>query len=414
MQAVSRKLAEPDSSAGGNPSGQGTLGSPGARKALSGFFISGVLLAFPGAILLSWQHHLSSEYATVGLYFLGLIAGVLSSVWMSPPLLARKGIGWTLSLACGMAAAGLIFLAFMSPPVSFWWRIAGLLVIGASAGLLHTGIFQAISPMYRHDPVATVNVAGIFFGLGCLAVALLISATFYLSTPLGIQIAIALVPALFCWGYARSEFQPPTPQAAPSRSSLSGLKNLSALLLSLLLFFQFGNEWAIAGWLPLYLTQRLGISPATAIRLLALYWLALLVGRVVAQWILPRVRHARLLLGSVLTSVFGCLVLIATDNLFGATTGILMVGAGFAPVYPLVVERIGRRFPYFHPGFYNGIFSIAIAAGLVAPCLLGFLAPSWGVWIVMGLPLAGSVMVFLLLLLIGLEARLTAPARAAR
>ncbi len=307
-----------------------------------------------------------------------------------------------------------MFLAFMSPPVSFWWRIAGLLVIGASAGLLHTGIFQAISPMYRHDPVATVNVAGIFFGLGCLAVALLISATFYLSTPLGIQIAIALVPALFCWGYARSEFQPPTPQAAPSRSSLSGLKNLSALLLSLLLFFQFGNEWAIAGWLPLYLTQRLGISPATAIRLLALYWLALLVGRVVAQWILPRVRHARLLLGSVLTSVFGCLVLIATDNLFGATTGILMVGAGFAPVYPLVVERIGRRFPYFHPGFYNGIFSIAIAAGLVAPCLLGFLAPSWGVWIVMGLPLAGSVMVFLLLLLIGLEARLTAPARAAR
>ena len=59
------------------------------------------------------------------------------------------------------------------------------------------------------------------------------------------------------------------------------------MLFSLVLFFQFGNEWAIAGWLPLFLSQRLGMSPADSVLILALYWMALLVGRLVAQWMLP-------------------------------------------------------------------------------------------------------------------------------
>jgi len=202
------------------------------------------------------------------------------------------------------------------------------------------------------------------------------------------------------------------PHQPSPRGIFSELRSPGAVLLSLLLFFQFGNEWAIAGWLPLFLSQRLGISPSTSVGMLALYWGALMVGRVAAQWTLPRVRHGRLLVSTVLASMFGCVVLIATDNRFGAVSGILLLGAAFAPVYPLVVEKIGRRFPYFHPGFYNGIFSFAIAGGLLAPCVIGYFASFWGVRVVMGLPLAGSGVVFLLLLLIWLEARLGSAAQA--
>ena len=85
-----------------------------------------------------------------------------------------------------------------------------------------------------------------------------------------------------------------------------------------------------------------------------------------------------------------------------------MVGCAFAPIYPLVVEKIGHRFPYYHPGFYNGIFSFAMACGLLAPCILGLVAKFWGVGVVMLMPLAGSMIVFVLLLLIWLEARLSA------
>ncbi len=390
---------------------EGILASAAPRRALTGFFVSGVLLSFLGAILPAWQQHLSSDYGLVGLYFVGLITGLLASVFASQRMLERKGAGWTLALACMIAGCGFLFLAFASPPAFAWWRVGGLAIIGFAAGVLHTAVFHAVSPMYRHNPVATVNLAGILFGLGCLSVTLLISGAFYAYTAPALQTWIAAIPALFGWMFVKTRFPPhraaPHP---PVRAILSELRSPAAVMLALLLFFQFGNEWAVAGWLALFLSQRVGISPASSLRMLALYWLALLVGRVAAQWALPRVRHARLLAGSVLASMLGCVILTATNNRFGAISGILLLGGSFGPIYPLVVEKIGRRFPYFHPGFYNGIFSLAIAGGLLAPCLLGYFASQWGVWVVMGLPLAGSMIVFVLLLLIWLEARLSAPA----
>ena len=241
-----------------------------------------------------------------------------------------------------------------------------------------------------------------------MAVAFWISQTFYVYTAASIQVWLAVIPGLFAVAYARTPFAPDS-FVQPAHVLLDELKSPVAVLFSLVLFFQFGNEWAIAGWLPLFLGQRLGISPPTAIGLLALYWLALLVGRVAAQWILPRVRHARVLIGCVLASIFACTLLVFTDNPFGATIGVLALGCSFAPVYPLVVERIGRRFPDYHPGVYNGIFSFAIGGGLLAPCSLGYFAWLIDVRAVMYLPLAGSVIVFILLACLWLESRLSAP-----
>ena len=388
---------------------EGSLSATGSRRALAGFFVSGVLLSFLGAILPSWKQHLSSDYTIVGLYFVGLIVGLLASVTVAPRMLESKGLGWTLAFACAIAGTGFLYLAFVSPPVSFWWRVVGLAVIGFSAGILHTGVFHAVSPMYHHDPAATVNLAGVLFGLGCLTVALLISGAFYMYTAPTLQAWIAVIPAVFGWIYVKTPFAPiPVPHQPPLRAIFVEIRNPAAVLLALLLFFQLGNEWSLAGWLALFLTQRLGVSPPEALRMLALYWLALLVGRVVAQWVMPRVRHTRLLIASAAASILGCVILIATDNTFGAISGILLLGAAFAPIYPLVVEKIGSRFPYFHPGFYNGIFSFALAGGLLAPCTLGFFASQWGVGVVMGLPLAGTIVVLILLPLIGLEARLGA------
>src|SRR5271155_1185615 len=113
-----RALQQEAAPAPGTPQVEGTLGSAGSRRALAGFFVSGVLLSFLGAILPAWQHHISSEYGVVGLYFLGLICGLLSSVAFAPRLLERKGVGWTLAFACAVAGSGFLYLAFVSPPVS--------------------------------------------------------------------------------------------------------------------------------------------------------------------------------------------------------------------------------------------------------------------------------------------------------
>jgi hypothetical protein len=105
--------------------------------------------------------------------------------------------------------------------------------------------------------------------------------------------------------------------------------------------------------------------------------------------------------------MFGCFLLFWTNNPFGAATGVFLIGAGYASIYPLVAEAIGRRFSYYHPGFFNGIFSFALLGGLLAPALLGYAASSLGVGVVIGIPLIGTITVIALLLLIWLESKLT-------
>jgi FHS family glucose/mannose:H+ symporter-like MFS transporter len=186
------------------------------------------------------------------------------------------------------------------------------------------------------------------------------------------------------------------------QQSVRDLRSPLAVFFALLLFFQFGNEWSIAGWLPVFLIDRLGISPATAVTLLALYWTALMLGRIAASRILPLVRHGRMLAVSAFCALFGCTLLAAAGSRFGVIFGLLLTGAGFSAIYPLVAERIASRFSYYHPGYFNGIFTFALMGGILSPFVLGHAAAGSGLGVVPMAAMAGSCAVFGLVLLIWL------------
>lgn len=383
--------------------------SSGGGKALAGFLLSGFLLALLGAILPAWGYHRDPpDFAVVGTYFLALGVGIALASTFARRVVLRRGVTFLLVFSCVLSCVSLVYLALVSPPAPPWWRVAGLVALGTGAGLLNLGLFSAISPIYQSDAAGTVNLGGVWYGLGCLAATLLVAGTFYVYTVPSILIFMAVVPALFGGVYLQTSFAAPEPSAQRTLGeALHDFRSLGAVLFALLLFVQFGNEWSIAGWLPLFLIRRVGLSPITALLILALYWTFLMAGRLASVAILPRVRHRRLLLGSGLAAVFGCFILFSTNNAFGAATGALFVGAGYASVYPLVAEAIGRRFPYYHPAFFNGIFSIALLGGLLAPATLGYAATAFGVGVVIGIPLVGTWIVMVLLILIWLESKMT-------
>jgi MFS transporter, FHS family, glucose/mannose:H+ symporter len=399
MSSVAQPQLDPG---GANPA------APSAWRSLTAFLVSGILISFLGAILPAWGYHLRSGFSEVGAYFFSLALGLLVSVGASHLLLASRGIKFLIITASTLACGAFLFLAVSSPPTPASWRLVGVFGIGFSAGLLNAGVFHAISPIYQRDRAATVNLAGLLFGTGSLLTALLVAGTYYVYTVASILILFAALPGLYavaCWNADLPGVS--AIQTLPVSQALRDFKNPGAVLFSLLLLFQFGNEWSIAGWLPLFLIRRLGISPAASLLLLAFYWAALLVGRLVSQLVMKHVNRAVLLLGSVVSALMGTVVLASTNNLFGAVMGVLFVGAGYASIYPLVVEKIAHRFPYYHPGFYNGLFSLAMTGGFLAPWLLGYFAEAWGIQAVMILPMLGTCMVFVLVLLIMLESKLS-------
>ena len=381
----------------------------GGGKALSGFLLSGFLLALLGAILPAWGSHRDPpDFVAVGNYFLCLALGIVAASFLARRIMARRGLSFLLVFACSLSCVSLAYLAMVSPPLSAWWRAGGLVSLGTGAGLLNMALFYAISRNYQADSADTVNLGGVWYGLGCMAATLLVAGTFYAYTVPTILVFMAAVPAIFAAMYARETYQAPPEGTHPTiAQAFQDFRSLGAVLFALLLFFQFGNEWSIAGWLPLLLIRRIGLSPEAALLDLALYWLALTAGRLASTAILPRVRHSRLLFGSVAAALFGCVILYFTNNGFGAATAAVFLGGGYASVYPLVSEAIGRRFPYYHPGFFNGIFSFALVGGLLAPATLGYAASVWGVGVVVGIPLTGTCMVMVLILLIWLESKVT-------
>jgi MFS transporter, FHS family, glucose/mannose:H+ symporter len=283
---------------------------------------------------------------------------------------------------------------------------------------LNSTVLYAITPTYKQDPAATLNLAGLLFGAGCLSTALIAAFTFETYSASSILFWLAMLPLFAAGFYAKAVF-PAMPLAASLESEerrplgevLADVRSPGTVLFALLLFVQFGNEWALAAWLPLMLIQKLGLNPATALLLLALYWSCLVVGRGIAQSLLPRFRHSRLLMGSLVAALIGCLILSSTNNVFGAVVALTLIGLGFAMTYPLVSEQTGSRFPHYHPAFFSGLFSVAITGGLLAPSIVGYLAERWGVGAMIILPLVGTLLVFFLLVLIRLETRLSAPRR---
>ena len=390
-----------------------TLDASEGRRSMGAFLVSGMLVSFLGAILPAWRYHLRADFREVGSYFLFLNLGFLLSAGVAHFLFPRKGVKFALILASGVASGGFLCLALSSLAVTPIWRLPAVLAIGVSAGLMNAGLFQTISPLYRHDRAATLNVAGAMFGLGCLITALMVAGTYFVYNVPSILILFALLPGFYAgiWAKAKIPWDQVVHQL-PISQVLRDFRNPGAILFSLVLFFQFGNEWSMAGWLPLFLIRRLGISPATSLLMLALFWAALLVGRIASQVVLKRMNHGLLMLVSIVSALLGTIVLASTNNGFGAVMGILFVGAGFASIYPLVVEKIANRFPYYHPGFYNGIFSLGITGGLLAPWMLGYMAQAWGIRAVMIVPMLGTIMVFVLVLSIMLEAKLSGLAQA--
>ena len=354
--------------------------APSAGKALSGFLLSGFLFALLGAVLPAWGYHRDPpEFITIGNCFLSLAVGVIAAHQISAAILARKSLRFLLVCACVLGCARLISLALATPPVGWPWRVPGLAALGLAVGLLNAGLLQTIASCYTREPVRVAVMGGIYYGLGCLAATLLVAGTFYAYTVPMILLLMAVVPALLPAFMRVQPFRrrPPWPsRPAPSHSRFSqpgrGAVCAAALFPIRQRMVDCRMAAAVAdpasGHEPAGCPGHAGSSTG---------WL--LVGRLVARSPFcrraPQPLAARERSGGAIRLHHAVLHQQWIRRRHGRA---LLLGAGYASVYPLVAEAIGRRFPYYHPGFFNGIFSFALVGGLLAPATLGYAASRLG------------------------------------
>ena len=356
---------------------------------------------------MTWQYHIDVEPQIIGLHFLALNAGYVISAATARRILRRLSIRMVACTFSALALASLAALSLAAPPMGVPWKLAALALVGIASGGLSTSSFYALEGNFS---AATANRAGLLFGSGCLLSTLAFALTYFTRSLRLPTMLLSAVPLIVLLLFARKRSDAllapvRTAEQDALRETLKDLRSIAAILFGLLLFFQFGNEWAIAGWLPLFLIHRLGSNPVFAVYTLAAYFLALMLGRVAATKLLRRANHRRLLISSMSAAMSGYLLLSFTNSLAGAWIAVVIIGAAYAPIYPLIAEKLDNRFSY-HAGFYSGIFSIAMTGAMCAPWLLGYVDAYLGLRYVMLLPALGSIVVLILALLIMLESHL--------
>lgn len=377
---------------------------------LRAFLISGFLLALPGGLLPLWGYHVDSEFGTAGNYFLAMGLGMAVAMGVARKLAGKCAADRVLTCGCFLSSLALLMLTIAAPPALIWYQMVCLVVTGAAAGLVNHAIFETIGPAWEADPAGVTLRAGVYFGAGSVLASVAMAESFGGAT-IGDTSAMrtfaisAALPIIAAFAFRRLPAAPPAQEVAiqdEDDEATRARRTVLATLLGLLLVFQFANVWGVAGWLPIYLIDRLGMSPVGAVMLLAMYWMAITAGRMGAPLVMRLMPHGRMLGISAFCALFGGTALAAADTRGGVVIGILLMGFGFAAIYPLALERISTRFTGYHPGYFSNLFLCAMSGGMFAAFAIGHVAAWSGLRAIPVAAMLGSCTVFVLLLMIWL------------
>jgi fucose permease len=157
-------------------------------------------------------------------------------------------------------------------------------------------------------------------------------------------------------------------------SCMALLKNRYVLMMVMAIFVYVGAEVSMSSGIPILLNEKFGIEGFSLWLSWALFFLPILIGRFSGAAILTKIKPIRFLVVTVLLSILGILLLFV-ENTAVAYTGIIMVGLGFANIFPLVFSITVDKMPE-RANELSGLMVTAIVGGAFVPPIMGAVADS--------------------------------------
>jgi MFS transporter, FHS family, glucose/mannose:H+ symporter len=328
-----------------------------------------------------------------GNLFLLLYLGIFISSFVVGPLIDYVGVKANLLVSCAFVSAAMIWFALAH---CFASAAMAAILLGLGGGGLNTCTNALVSDLYGDERGPRLNLLGIFFGVGALCAPLLAASMEGHFTMPQLFLFCAVLAAICAFGYALLSFPPAkASQAFSLRDVVAVTKYEGVLLLGFILFLESGNEACIGGWTST-LVNTLGYSARTATLVLAFYWAALMMSRMVAARVLQGIGKSQLMLIIALISLLGCTVLLAMRALILLFAGTALIGLSYGPIFPTTLAIAGDRYSQRAGTVFGLLFSIALMGGMLFPWTVGQVSQRLGVRAGMIVPLVGSIGIILL------------------
>ncbi len=384
------------------------------RWLLGGVFLMGVVVAAPGSVLPVWSSPLPVDTTDGSLIFAALTLGLLAGILYAPRLRNQADAGIRRPLTLSLACMSIAFVSLSATPVVLR-LFAGWFCLGVAGA----GLVAVVSALLAHvvtpsHSVTVLHLAGLTLGGAGVIVSLLFSAA--VEGPHAALLLLSSLVLLASVGAWRSRALEGAPPLVLTEFPLGwkDAANPVVLLLVLSIVVQSASQWAVAGWLPAYLSRRFGLSAGTDLSVLAGFWLSLSIARLLAGRRVKLDSPLRSLGWPTLASLAGCSLLLQFEGLSGAVVGSLLLGAGLGSLHPVTLALMGRTYMSNRPGFVYAVLSLWVVAGLPVSVLIGYLAKRVGIEVVVWIVAGNALLAFLLLATVLVETRLAKEAGEAR
>jgi fucose permease len=344
--------------------------------ACAGMLLFGIVLTTLGAILPDIMTRFNVSKATAGSLFLLMTFGILLGSLIFGPSVDRTGYRLPLAGATALAGLGVETIAF-APSLTIV-RV-GVLLIGLGGGVLNVATNGVAADIADGGKAAKLSLLGVFFGVGAVGVPFGLGALGGLVSQTAVLAAVGAIGFACMLATLAIRFpQPKQPQSLPIAQALKLVREKPLILLGLILFLQSGMEITVGGWTSTFAREELTLGGRAALFFLSLYWLGMMIARLLLGIVLVHLSPRRVFPLSLLLALVGVALLIASHATLPAAVGVFLVGAGFAAVFPIVLGWVGERYPAQTGTAFSIALVMALTGGMILPYVTGLLSERFG------------------------------------
>ena len=330
-----------------------------------------------------------------------LFVGAAASV------LAMACVGWTadrlgrrvfLVISGGAMGVGIAALAFAGGYAAL---LAALIVISAATGLYDVGINAAAVDLEKATGrrfMAMLHAAFSAGGVvGALSAGALLSAGLdYRHVYLGTLLPIGAVILAVATTRFPSQHAPPDRDDGGERPGL--YRNLPLLLIAVIATLALLSEGEMEHWSGVYLRQTLGLSALLGGSGVAVFYGAMVAGRLGAAFVIARFGNRRTLLAAGLLAAGGMTLALATREPSLVIAGFLVVGLALSAVVPIAFSAAGDLAPERAGAAISVVTTLGYGGFLLGPVIVGGLAEVVGLRAALGIIVVSGLLIFTLAL----------------
>ena len=168
-------------------------------------------------------------------------------------------------------------------------------------------------------------------------------------------------------------------------------------VLGVLFFLYVGAENAFGGWVASYAKSLATFSNARAVMTPSFFYIALMIGRWLAPFLLRAVDDVKLARAGLLLACAGMAGLLLSHSMLPVVLSVSVAGMGFSAVYPITIALLSREFGPTASRIGSIMFTAANLGGASLPWLVGHVSDRFGSLTVgLGVPLVAGIVMYVL------------------